>query len=133
VVCNDCDSRRKIRGHCAVGSVPESGYGVHKRTGNVECCHADVDVENDLPEGGENGGVESLEGKKHLTEVILAILFRREKITMISDLDCHSGGALPDNNVKGGDKWTEIPPPLSWVGITISVQNGVDITPQEGR
>lgn len=116
-----------------MGSVHESGYSVHKRAGNVECRHADVDIEHDLPEGGENGGVESLEGKKHLTEVILAILFRREKVTMISDLDCHGGGALPDNNVKGGDKWMEIPSPPSRVGITISVQNGVDITPQEGR
>jgi hypothetical protein len=64
---------------------------------DVEWFHADVNIENDLSEGGANGEVESLEGKKHLTEAILAILFRREKI--LPNSDRHSGGAPPDNEV----------------------------------
>jgi hypothetical protein len=115
-----------------LGSVPESGNGVHKGTRGVERRHADVDVEHDPSEGGKNGGVESLEGKKQLTEAFLAIFFIREKVTMPSSLNCHSGGALSDDEVKGGNKGLEIPLPLNHVGVTISVQNGVDMTPQKG-
>lgn len=133
VIGDDFDIPRKTRGDCALGSVPESGDGVHKRTRNAECPHADVYVEHDLSKGGENGRVEPLEGRKHIIEAILAILFRGEKVTMISNFNRYSGGALPDNKVKGGGKRMEIPPPLSWVGVTISAQNGVDMTPQKGR
>ena len=132
VIGDDFDIPRKTRGDCALGSVPESGDGVHKRTRNAECRHAGVDIEYDLSEGGENGGAEPLEGRKHIVEAILAILFRGEKVTITSNLNCHSGGALPDNKVKGGGKRMEIPPPLRRVGITISVQNGIDMTPQKG-
>jgi hypothetical protein len=121
VIGDDLDFRRKIRGHCALGSFLKFGDCFHKSTRNVERGHADVDIEHDPSEGGASGGVESLEGKKHLTEAILAILFRREKVTILSSSNCLSGGALLDDEVKGRDKGLEIPLPLGQVGIAKSV------------
>ena len=82
VIGDDLDSRRKIRGHRALGSFLKSGDCLHKSTRNVERGHADVDIEHGLSERGASRGVESLEGKKHWTEAILAILLRREKISI---------------------------------------------------
>ena len=118
VIGDDLDSRREVRGHCALGSTLKFGYRFHKSTRNVEWGHADVDVEHYLSESGASGGVESLEGKKHWTEVILPILLRREKITVLAGSNCLSGGTLLDDEVKGGDKGLEIPLPLGQFGIT---------------
>jgi len=85
----DLDFGREIRGHCALGSLLEFGDRLHKSSSNVERRHADVDVEHDLSEGGTSGGVESLEGEKHLTEVALTVLFRREKVTIPPRSNCH--------------------------------------------
>jgi len=131
VIGDDLDSRREIRWHCALGSFLEFGDCVHKSTRNVEWRHADVDVKHDLSEGGAGGGVESLEGEKHPTEVILAILFPREKIPILPGSNCYSGGAPLDDEVKGRDKGLEIPRPLGQVGTTISVQNGIGMTLQK--
>ena len=79
----DLDPRRKTRGQRALSSVLKFGNRVHKGSGNVERGHADVDIEYDPSEGGASGGVESFEGKKQLTEAVLAILLRREKITVL--------------------------------------------------
>ena len=101
-----------------MGSTLKLGDRVHKSTRNVEWGHADVDVEHDLSEGGASRGIESLEGKKHRAEVILAILLRREKITVLASSNRLSGGTLLDDEVEGGDKGLEIPLPLSKIGIT---------------
>ena len=100
-----------------MGSVLEPGDCVHKGTRDVEWRHADVDIEHDLPEGGASGGVESLEGKKQLTEAILAILFRRETITILCSSNCLDGSTLLDDEVKGGDERLEVPLPLVQVGV----------------
>lgn len=117
VIGGDPDFRRKIRGYCALGSILKFGNGIHKSTRNIERGHADVDIEHDLPEGGASGGVESLEGKKQLTEAILAILFRRETITILCSSNCLDGSTLLDDEVKGGDERLEVPLPLVQVGV----------------
>jgi len=132
VIGEDLDSRRKIRGYRALASVLKFGDSFHKSTRNVEWRHAHVDVEHDLTKGGASGGVESLEGEKHLTEAILAILFRREKVAILPGSDCRSRGALLDDEVKGRDKRLEVPLPLAQVCIAISVQNSIDLTIREG-
>ena len=121
----DLDFRREIRGHCALGSLLEFGDRVHKSPSDVEWCHADVDVKHDLSKGGTSGGVESLEGEKHLTKAILTILFRREKVTVLAGSNCHVRGVPLDDEVKGRDEGLEIPLPLSQVGVTIAVQGRV--------
>ena len=116
-----------------MGSVLEPGDRVHKSSSDVEWRHADVDVEYDLSEGGASGGVESLEGKEHLTEATLTILFRREKVTILARSNCHVGGVPLDDEVKGRDERLEIPFPLGQVGITVPVQGGVGVALQKGR
>ena len=96
-----------------MGSILKFGDRFHKSPSKVERGHADVDVEHDLSERGTSGGVESLEGKKQLTETILAILLRREKVTVPSGSNCLSGSASLDDKVKGGDERLEIPLPLA--------------------
>jgi len=122
---DDLDFRRERRGHCALGSILESVDRVHKSPGDVEWCHADVDIEHDLSEGGTSGRIESLEGVEHLAEVVLTILFRREKITILPRANCDVGGPLLDDEVKGRDERLEIPLPLSQVGVTVTAQGGV--------
>ena len=80
-----------------MGSVLEPGDCVHKGTRDVEWRHADVDIEHDLSEGGANGGVKSLEGNKHLAEIIPTDLFLREKVTILPSSNCHIGCALLDD------------------------------------
>ena len=133
VIGDDLDSRRKIRGHCTVGSVLKFGDGIHKSTRNVERRHADVDVEHNSPEGGASGGIESLEGMKHGTETILTILLCGEKVTIFSSLNRRSRCALLNDEVEGGDERQEIPSPLGQVRIAISVQNRVGMTLKKGR
>ena len=128
----DPNFRRKVRGYCALGSTLKFGDGIHKSTRNIERGHADIDIEHDLSEGGASGGVESLEGKKQLTEAILAVLFRREKITILSSSNCLGGSTLLDDEVKGGDERLEVPLPLGQVGVAKSVWS-VSIALQERR
>ena len=130
---DDLDFGREVRGHSALGSLLEFGDRVHKSPSEVEWCHADVDVEHDLSEGGTSGGIESLEGKEHLTEAILTILFRREKVTVLAGSNCHVGGVPLDDEVKGRDERLEIPLPLSQIGVTIAVQGRVSMALQKGR
>ena len=111
-----------------MGSLLKFGDRIHKSARKVERGHADVDVEHYLSERGASGGVESLEGKKHLTEAVLTILLRREKITVLSSSNCLSRSTLLDDEIKGGSKREEIPLPLGHVGITKPAQNGISIT-----
>jgi hypothetical protein len=116
-----------------MSSVLKFGDGIHKSTRNVERRHADVDVEHNPPEGGASGGIKSLEGKKHGTEAILAILLCGEKVTIFSSLNRRSRCAFLNDEVEGGDERQEIPSPLVQVGIAISVQNRVGMTLKKGR
>lgn len=100
-----------------MGSLLKFGDCIHKSAGEVERGHADVDVEHDLSERGASGGVESLEGKKQRTEAILAVLLRREKVTVFSGSNCLDGGAFLDDEVEGRDERLEIPLPHGQVGI----------------
>lgn len=101
-----------------MGSILKSRDRIHKSTRHVEWCHANVDIKHSLPEGGTSGGVESFEGEKHLTETTLAILLRREKITILPSSNCLSGSTFLNDEIKGGDKGLEVPIPLSQVGVT---------------
>ena len=121
----DLDFRREVRGHCALGPILEPGDRVHEGSSDVEWCHADVDVEHDLSEGGTSRGVESFEGKEHLTETILTILFRREKVTIPPGSNRHFGCVPLDDEVEGRDERLEIPFSLSQVGITKAVKVGL--------
>lgn len=122
VISNELDLPGKLRGQPALGVLLELGYRIHKSARNIEWRHADIDIEHDSSKGGASGGVESFEGVKHLTEnVILAILFPREKITILASSNCQSGGTLLDDKVEGRNEGLEIPFPLRQVGITISM------------
>ena len=117
-----------------MGSVLEPGDCVHKGTRDVEWRHADVDIEHDLSEGGASGGIESLESNKHLTEIILTVLFLREKVTILPSSNCHIGCALLDDEVKGRDEGLGVPSLLGQVGVAVSVQNKVDtVLQKEGK
>lgn len=105
-----------------MGSFLKSGDRLHKGTGNIEWRHADVDIEHNLSEGGASGGVKSLEGNKHTTEVILAVLFLGEKVTVLPSSNCQGGGALLNDEIEGGNKRLEIPFSPGQVGIAISTQ-----------
>lgn len=100
-----------------MGSLLKFGDRIHKSARKVERGHADVDVEHYLSERGASGGVESLEGKKQRTEAILAVLLRREKVTVLSSSNCLDGSAFLDDEVEGRDERLEIPRPHGQVGI----------------
>ena len=131
VVGDEFNFTRKLGWQRPLGSLLEFRYRLHKTARNVERRHADVDIEHDPSEGGAGGGVESLEGEKHSTEdLILAILLRRKKVSILPGTHRLSGGALLDNKVESGNKWLEIPLPLAQIAMTKSVQGGIGMALQ---
>jgi hypothetical protein len=54
--------------------------------------------------------------------MILTILFRGEKVTILPGSNRLSGGTLLDDKVEGRNKGLEIPIPLFQIGMTKSVQ-----------
>lgn len=63
--------------------------------------------------------------------MILAILFRGEKVAVLPGSNRFSGGALLNDKVEGGNKGLEIPVPLVQVGITKPVQSEIGVALQE--